>query len=258
MAHKAKKSFGQHFLHQPKIAERIASALIPALDSVSSILEVGPGKGILTQPLIAHMKPLYSIELDNHLIPHINATFGHFEHFELIHIDFLKFEPDSHNIAKPYALIGNFPYNISSQIIFWLIDHRDDCPIMVGMFQKELADRILSGPGSKTYGAISAILQRYYTGSRLFNLEPGAFTPPPKVRSTVLQLNRIDKNFEHNKTYASLVKQAFSQRRKKMRNTIGNLFPDDVVTSNDIFQERPEQLGVSDFEHLLNLYLEHK
>lgn len=250
---KARKSYGQHFLVQPGAAEEISDALTAFLD-VDMIVEIGPGMGALTKHLVSHPKPIVAVEADRDLIPLLNNNFGNHPNLKIIHADFLKFNVVEQYPDKRFALIGNFPYNISSQIIFSLIHYREFCPVLVGMFQKELADRLIAGPGSKTYGVISALVQLFYKGSRNFNLEPGAFNPPPKVRSTVITLTRREDTPEVDyKVYRQVVKMAFGQRRKKLRNTIGHLFDKELVNTHAYFQERPEQLGVDDYVALVSM-----
>lgn len=249
---KAKKSYGQHFLIQPGAAERIADCLEDY--TFDYVVEVGPGLGALTKHLVDIPKPIVAVEADKSVIPILYNNFGNHPNLDIVHADFLRYNVTENNPDQEFALIGNFPYNISSQIIFSLIGYRDKCPVMVGMFQKELADRVIAPPGSKTYGVISALAQLFFNGKRVFNLEPGAFNPPPKVKSTVIILERRTDSPEVDyKTYRRLVKMSFSQRRKKLRNTIGQFFSDDIVESNPYFQERPEQLGVDDFVTLVNL-----
>ena len=250
---KARKSYGQHFLVQEGAAEQIASYAENYRD-VDFIVEIGPGLGALTKFLVAYAKPILAIEADKDLIPILYNNFGNYPNLKLVHANFLKYDIREDRPDQNFILIGNFPYNISSQIIFSLIEYRNECPALIGMFQKELADRIIAPPGSKTYGAISAMLQLYYTGERMFNLEPGAFNPPPKVRSTVITLTRRSDSPEVDfKTYRRIIKMAFGQRRKKMRNSIGHLYEEQLAKTHPYFDERPEQLGVDDFVELVRL-----
>jgi 16S rRNA (adenine1518-N6/adenine1519-N6)-dimethyltransferase len=253
---KPRKSYGQHFLVRPEIAERIASYLEQYMD-VDLIVEVGPGTGALTQHLLHYPKPILAIEADKDLIPILFNNYGHHPNLRIMHGNYLKLDVGEEYPGKTFALIGNFPYNISSQIVFSLIEYLETCPVMIGMFQKELADRLIAPPGSKTYGAISALIQLYYKGTRMFNLEPGAFNPPPKVNSSVIILERRDDSPPVNlKKYRQIVKMSFGQRRKKMRNSIGHLFSPELVAQHPFFQERPEQLGVDDFVTLVGLMSE--
>lgn len=250
---RARKSYGQHFLVQPGAAEQIAN-YIHDYPEVDFVVEIGPGRGALTQYLVDIPKPLLAIEADRDLVPILENDFGHHTNLKIMHADFLKHNIRDDHPDESFALIGNFPYNISSQIIFSLIEYRNQCPVLIGMFQKELADRLIAPPGSKTYGAISAMLQLFYTGERKFNLEPEAFNPQPRVRSTVIALHRREDTPEVDfKVYRHVVKMAFGQRRKKMRNTIGHLYSEDIAKTNPYFDERPEQLGVDDFVNLVEL-----
>ena len=250
---KARKSYGQHFLIKPEVAETTAAYLNDYTD-IDYIVEVGPGMGALTRYLVQHPKPVLAIEADKNLIPFLYNNFNNHKNLKIVHADYLKYDVRTHYPDLSFALVGNFPYNISSQIVMSLVAYREACPVMIGMFQKELADRIIAPPGSKTYGAISALIQFYYSGHQKFNLEPGAFNPPPKVKSSVIALERRTTIPEVDfKVYKRLVKMAFGQRRKKIRNTIGKFFEAELVATNAYFQLRPEQLGVDDFVALVGL-----
>ncbi len=250
---KARKSYGQHFLIEPGAAERIADLLVDH-PNIEQIVEVGPGMGALTKHLLPHSKRLIAVEADKHLLPFLFNHYGQYPNLKIVHANFLKLELNEQCGDDEFIIIGNFPYNISSQIIFKLIEYRAQCPALIGMFQKELADRLIAEPGSKTYGVISALVQLFYTGERIFNLDPGAFNPPPKVKSTVIRLNRKEHFPKVDyKKYRTLVKLAFGQRRKKMRNTIGHMFSKETIKSHKFFQERPEQLSVEDFIELVQM-----
>lgn len=252
---KARKSYGQHFLIRPDIAERIAKLMLPYTD-IQQIVEVGPGTGALTQHLVSLDKPICAIEADKNLLPILYNNFGNHPLIELIHADYLRFDLLKHIPKGQFGIIGNFPYNISSQIVMSLIRYHQRCPVMIGMFQKELADRVIAPPGDKTYGAISALIQFYYIGKHEFTLGPGAFDPPPKVKSSVITLTRREAYPDvPYAVYRQLVKQAFNMRRKKLRNSIGSLFAEEVVESDPIFQSRPERLSVDDFVTLVNIYM---
>ena len=248
---KPKKSYGQHFLTRPEIADRIAACI--DLDT-DYILEVGPGQGILTEALLKQDKPLVAVEADKELVWKLQYKYVQDRRIRIIHADFLRFDPLKEKPSESFAILGNFPYNISSQIIFQLIRYRDHCPLLVGMFQKELADRLLAGPGNKVYGSITVLLQLFYSGRKVFNLEPGAFHPPPKVKSSVIYLKRKEEVPEVDYgNFRKIVKQAFGQRRKKMRNTIGHLFSKEIMEESHFFQQRPEELGVDEFVKLTNM-----
>jgi len=243
---KAKKSLGQHFLTQPKLAQRMADAII-SLPDVASILEVGPGKGILTQYLVKRPEDLYLVELDKDMLPILSTRFGDLT----IHYgDFLKLNIIDF-ISGPFHLVGNFPYNISSQILFRMLDHRSQIPQMVGMFQKEVAQRISSDHGSKKYGILSVLMQAYYEVDYLFSVGPSSFSPPPKVNSGVIRLVRRNVPLVppvYEKIFRRVVKMAFNQRRKMLRNSLKSILP--PVLDNPIWQLRPEQLSVQDFANL--------
>lgn len=253
---KAKKSFGQHFLTQESIAESLSDAIDTSDASV--IIEVGPGKGILTKYLLKHNLPLYAIELDRDLIPSLRQSFSHTS-LTLIQEDILRLNINELiGETTGFVMVGNFPYNISSQIVFLGLQHRHHMPYMAGMFQKEMADRIVSPPGSKTFGVISVLVQAYYTPALLFNVKPGSFAPPPKVNSSVISLTRYRSEIE-GVPYNALkrvVKISFSQRRKKIRNTLKGIIPEEVLKEEQVVDMRPEQLSVDQFimlaKHAMN------
>lgn len=226
---------------------------------VDLIVEVGPGMGALTRFLVDYSEPILAIEADKDLIPMLYTSFGSHPNLTIQHANYLKYNVLEDHPVDSFALIGNFPYNISSQIVMSLVAYKEHCPVLIGMFQKELADRVIAPPGSKTYGAISALIQLFYNGKHMFSLPPGAFNPPPKVKSSVIILERrTDTPDVSYKKYRQLVKAAFGQRRKKLRNSIGHLFPDEVVSKLKIFHERPEQLGVEAFVDLVKLREQHQ
>lgn len=247
----AKKSYGQHFLKHDSIATRIADALKQAT-AVGRVLEVGPGRGMLTRQLLAHTDyQTWAVEADPDMVAVLQTDFPQLAN-RLIFNDFLEFDPAPVFGAEQFCLIGNFPYNISTQILFWVLDHRTQVPEMVGMFQKEVADRVTSPPGSKEYGITSVLCQAFYKCEHLFNVEPGSFNPPPKVRSAVIRLTRKN-DFElgcDEQRFRRLVKAAFNQRRKMLRNTVKDFFPDHELMNDPFFQKRPEQLGWEEFVRL--------
>ncbi len=243
---KAKKSLGQHFLNQSTIAQKIAQALLP-LECVDQILEVGPGQGMLTQFLLDREEQLCTIELDRDMIPRLEARFDGL----VVHQgDFLKLDLPSFLPGK-FHLIGNFPYNISSQILFKMLDNKPQIPQMVGMFQREVAERIVSKHGSKRYGILSVLVQAFYDVEYLFSLGPSVFSPPPRVDSAVVRLRQKENPLVSEtceKPFRTLVKLAFGQRRKMLRNSLKSIAPD--LTHHPVGQLRPEQLSVSDFAKL--------
>ena len=246
---KAKKQFGQHFLVKERYANRLAS-LLADRDDFEQIIEVGPGQGVLTRGLLELGKPLIAIELDRDLIPILREKFPD---LHIIQGDFLK--EDLHAILndRQTALVGNYPYNISSQIVIKTVSFRHLIPLMVGMFQFELGQRICSDPGSKQYGAISVIAQAFYNLRLFSKIPPGAFSPPPKVHSAIVKMerNNIDLPCDLN-LFMRIVKSSFSQRRKMLRNSLKSIVPSNEVLQADFFSQRPEQLAVEDFIHLTN------
>lgn len=251
MSVRPKKHLGQHFLTDLNIAQNIAGALTGV--DYQDVLEVGPGMGVLTQYLLQTKHTIHAIEVDNESVDYLNTNFPKLEP-NLIFGDFLKC-----NLAKdfpsPLAIIGNFPYNISSQILFKTIENRKQIPEFVGMFQKEVAERICEPPGSKAYGILSVLTQSFYDTEYLFNVNRFVFDPPPKVASAVLRLRRkvtIDLNCDE-RLYFRVVKTAFQQRRKTLRNSLKTFSLSTNLKEDTIFGQRPEQLGVSDFVRITNL-----
>ena len=246
-----KKNLGQHFLTDLNIAQNIADALTGV--DYQNVLEVGPGMGVLTQYLLQTKHTIHAIEVDNESVNYLNTNFPKLEP-NLVFGDFLKC-----NLAKdfpsPLAIIGNFPYNISSQILFKTIENRNQIPEFVGMLQKEVAKRICEPPGSKAYGIIAVLTQSFYDTEYLFNVNRFVFDPPPKVASAVLRLRRketIDLNCDE-RLYFRVVKTAFQQRRKTLRNSLKTFSLPTNLKEDTIFGQRPEQLGVSDFVRITNL-----
>lgn len=244
---KAKKSFGQHFLTQEPIAERLADSLVTT--GCDAVVEVGPGKGILTRYLLKQKLPVVAVELDRDLIPFLTKEFKHTS-LTIVEGDILRVRFDE-ILPKgiDFVLTGNFPYNISSQIVFLGLQHRDHVPFMAGMFQREMAERICSPPGSKAFGVISVLVQAYYTPSVLFYVKPGSFSPPPKVQSAVISLTRYRTEVEGvpYQVLRQVVKMAFSQRRKKLRNTLMPLIHEDILREAGLADQRPEQISVEQF-----------
>jgi 16S rRNA (adenine1518-N6/adenine1519-N6)-dimethyltransferase len=244
---RAKKEMGQHFLIQESIAERLALSLIPG--NCEAIVEVGPGKGVLTRFLLRQPIPVFAVELDRDLIPALEKDFANTS-LTIIQGDILRVRLDE--LIGPeisFLLVGNFPYNISSQIVFLALQLRHQVPGLTGMFQREMAVRICSGPGSKNYGVISVITQAFYRAEILFYVKPGSFSPPPKVQSAVIQLTRYRTEVD-GLSYAlfrKVVKMAFGQRRKKLRNTVNTLIPESAMREMGVADLRPEQLAVEQF-----------
>jgi 16S rRNA (adenine1518-N6/adenine1519-N6)-dimethyltransferase len=251
---RAKKSYGQHFLNSERTAQRIADSLQQGGTAYQRLLEVGPGQGMLTKYLLQRSEELIVVEADRDMVLFLNKYFEELRG-NIVEANFLNTDLTALNQQQPFGLVGNFPYNISSQIIFKMLDNRTYIPELVGMFQKEVAERIVSGPGSKTYGVISVLVQAYYEGEYLFGVDRGKFTPPPKVQSAVIRLTRRaeqELGCDH-KLFRTVVKQAFSQRRKMLRNTMkGFLKGDPILQEEAIFNKRPEKLSVEEFVQLTN------
>lgn len=250
---KAKKSYGQHFLHNEQMAARIADSLTLAGTAYESVVEVGPGRGMLTQFLLDKPFKLLVVEADRDMVHYLGRHFPELKG-RIVSGDFLKAPLAELMQGKPFGLIGNFPYNISSQILFKMLENRLYIPEMVGMFQKEVAERIVAGPGSKTYGVISVLIQAYYEGEYLFTVSKGNFSPPPKVQSAVIRLLRKPQQELgcDEELFRRVVKQAFSQRRKMLRNTMKTFIKGDPLLDGAFFRQRPERLSLEDFVQLTN------
>ena len=249
---RAKKHLGQHFLKDLEIARDIAHSL--SLNNYSKVLEVGPGMGVLTQFLIPLDIETFVIEIDKESVSYLKKYYPELNN-HLIEGDFLKL-PLQEIFKEPIAIIGNFPYNISSQILFKAIDHKDLIPEIIGMFQKEVAERVASPPGSKKYGVISVLLQCYYEIEYLFTVDETVFNPPPKVKSAVIRLRRNDRDKLEcdEKKFVQLVKTAFGQRRKTLRNALKSLNLVDENTASQYLSLRAEQLSVEDFMNLTSCF----
>ena len=252
---KPKKFLGQHFLKDLKVAERIADTLDAYRDY--PIVEVGPGMGVLTDFLVnSHPNNLYLIELDRESVPYLHNRFPQLGN-KIVEGDFLQM--DLHQLLSTdskFCVIGNYPYNISSQILFKVLDYKDQVICCSGMFQKEVAERVAAKPGGKTYGIISVLLQAWYDIEYLFTVDETVFNPPPKVKSGVIRLtrNNREKLDCDEKFFKTVIKTAFQQRRKMLRSSLKPLIPKDSdLFALDIMTERPERLSVQDFEKLTNL-----
>lgn len=249
---RAKKNLGQHFLKDKTIAEKIVDSL--QAENVHKVLEIGPGMGVLTQYLLKKNQfETYVVEIDRESVEYLKVHFPEMND-RIISNDFLRMRLDT-LFNEPFAVIGNFPYNISSQIFFNILDYRDQIPEVVGMLQKEVAERLAAGPGSKTYGILSVFLQAYYDIQYLFTVHEDVFSPPPKVKSGVIRLtrNKTQKLNCDEKQFFSIVKMAFNQRRKTMRNSLKSMITSEELKANVIFDKRPEQLGVSEFEMITRM-----
>lgn len=240
---KAKKFLGQHFLTDEKIAERIVESLST---TTNHVLEIGPGMGVLTKYLIKKDElDFHVVEIDRESVAYLH---DHYPTLDVIEGDFLKYDLTS-LFQDTFCIIGNFPYNISSQILFKVFDNRDKVTEVVGMFQKEVAERVAAGPGSKTYGILSVLLSAFYNIEYLFTVHETVFNPPPKVKSAVIRLSRNDvKALEcDEELFIQVVKAGFNQRRKTLRNALRQLnVPLDRI-GEEILAKRAEQLSVAQF-----------
>ena len=241
-----KKSLGQHFLHDENVCRKIIDVL--RQKKFSNLLEVGPGGGALTRHLLAFPDiHLMAVELDREKIDYLLHTYPALAG-KIVHADFL-------NIAQPFeghfTVIGNFPYNISTQILFRMIDWKTDVECMIGMFQKEVAQRVVAPEGNKTYGILSILVQAFFDVEYLFEVQESSFTPPPQVKSAVIRLKprRELPDMKSEKAFFNLVKTAFNQRRKMLRNSVKSLFTPEIL-QEEIFNKRPEQLTIREFAAL--------
>ncbi|MDO5979222.1 16S rRNA (adenine(1518)-N(6)/adenine(1519)-N(6))-dimethyltransferase RsmA [Flavivirga spongiicola] len=249
---KAKKYLGQHFLNDESVAQKIADTL--TLKNYKNVLEIGPGMGVLTKYLLKKDITTYVIEIDTESVEYLQANYLNLAP-RIIEKDFLKYDLNSVFNQEPFAIIGNFPYNISTQIVFKTLEMRDQIPEFSGMFQKEVALRICSKEGSKVYGILSVLAQAYYDAEYLFTVPPDVFNPPPKVESGVLRLIR-KKDYTlpcDDALFFKVVKTAFQQRRKTLRNSLKTFNLSDNLKANVIFGKRPEQLAVQEFIELTQL-----
>nr|WP_320057630.1 16S rRNA (adenine(1518)-N(6)/adenine(1519)-N(6))-dimethyltransferase RsmA [uncultured Bacteroides sp.] len=249
---KPKKFLGQHFLKDLKVAQDIADTVdtFPELP----ILEVGPGMGVLTQFLVKKGRTVKVVEVDFESVAYLREAYPSLEE-HIIEDDFLKMNLLRTFDGNPFVLTGNYPYNISSQIFFKMLDNKDLIPCCTGMIQKEVAERIAAGPGSKTYGILSILIQAWYKVEYLFTVSEQVFNPPPKVKSAVIRMTRNEtKNLGCNeKLFKLVVKTTFNQRRKTLRNSIKPILgKESPLTQDLIFNKRPEQLSVKEFIELTN------
>ena len=249
---KPKKFLGQHFLKDLKVAQDIADTVdaCPELP----VLEVGPGMGVLTQYLLPKQRPLKVVELDYESVAYLREAFPQLED-NIIEDDFLKMNLTRLFDGKPFVLTGNYPYNISSQIFFKMLENKDLIPCCTGMIQKEVAERMAAGPGSKTYGILSVLMQAWYKVEYLFTVHEHVFNPQPKVKSAVIRMTRNDTTQLgcNEALFKQVVKTTFNQRRKTLRNSIKPILGKDCsLTQDALFDKRPEQLSVQQFIELTN------
>jgi len=250
---KPKKFLGQHFLKDLKVAQDIA-------DTVDSqpelpVLEVGPGMGVLTQFPVKKERTVKVVEVDYESVAYLREAFPSLED-HIIEDDFLKMNLNRTFDGNPFVLTGNYPYNISSQIFFKMLDNKELIPCCTGMIQKEVAERIAAGPGSKTYGILSVLIQAWYEVEYLFTVSEHVFNPPPKVKSAVIRMTRNQTRDLgcNEKLFKQVVKTTFNQRRKTLRNSIKPILgKESSILQDEIFNKRPEQLSVQQFVELTNM-----
>jgi|TARA_B110000902_G_scaffold119639_1_gene140289 16S rRNA (adenine1518-N6/adenine1519-N6)-dimethyltransferase len=252
MSVRAKKHLGQHFLTDKSICERIANQYTKS-NGCTKVLEIGPGMGALTEYLLEMDLDLWAMEIDYDSVPYIQEHFPKMKG-KVIEADFLKADLVELMGTEPFAVVGNFPYNISSQILFKCLEHRNQVPEIMGMFQKEVAERIAEPPGSKRYGILSVLLQAYYDIEYCFTVDENAFNPPPKVKSGVIRCIRNKRQSLpcDEKLFKTVIKMSFGQRRKTIRNSIKSLIKDKGLES-ELLALRPETLSVDQFVELTNL-----
>lgn len=249
---KPKKFLGQHFLKDLQVAKDIADTVDSCPDI--PILEVGPGMGVLTQYLLPKGRTVKVVELDFESVAYLHENFSQLGE-NIIEQDFLKMNLSELFDGKPFVLTGNYPYNISSQIFFKMLDYKDIIPCCTGMIQKEVAERIAAKPGNKTYGILSVLIQAWYHVEYLFTVHEHVFNPPPKVKSAVIRMTRNETKELgcDEKLFKQIVKTTFNQRRKTLRNSISTILDKtNPLSADPIFNKRPEQLSVNDFIDLTN------
>ncbi len=249
---KAKKNLGQHFLKDKEIAREVAATLdvVPQLP----VLEVGPGTGMLTQFLLEKERDLTVVEIDHESVDYLNEHYPQLRG-KILQQDFLRMDFTTY-FDSSFCVTGNYPYNISSQIFFKVLDNKERIPCCTGMIQKEVAERLVATPGNKTYGILSVLLQAWYDIEYLFTVDEHAFIPPPKVKSAVVRLTRNQRRRLacNEKLFKTVVKTGFNQRRKMLRNSIKSLLSDESPLPDDpLLTKRPEQLSIEQFEELTNL-----
>ena len=256
MQYTLKKSLGQHFLKDENMCKKITDVIQEALheNKLQHLLEVGPGAGAITKYLLQIPNINYKVvELDEEKVNYLETTYANIQS-KIIHQDFLEMNTP---FEENFMVAGNFPYNISSQIVFKTLEMRDQIPEFAGMFQKEVAERICEKKGSKTYGILSVLVQAFYEPEYLFTVSENVFNPPPKVKSGVMRMRRKE-NYRlpcNEKHFFTVVKTAFNQRRKTLRNSLKSLSIPDAVRDEKIFDLRPEQLSVEQFIEITKMIL---
>jgi len=253
---RAKKHLGQHFLTDENIAKRIVDSLLEVNEGLP-VIEVGPGTGVLTKYLILEKTNFVALDVDRDSIAYLKNQYPNIENRFLLE-DFLETDLRAIQPGK-FNVIGNFPYNISSQIMFRVLEYKKEVDVVVGMFQKEVAQRLAEKPGTKTYGILSVLLQAFYEIEYLFTVNENVFSPPPKVKSAVIRLrrNKVQKLDCNEELFVKVVKTTFNQRRKTIRNSIKPLLTIDDSELTPLFKQRPERLGVAEFVELTNFVAAH-
>jgi 16S rRNA (adenine1518-N6/adenine1519-N6)-dimethyltransferase len=253
---KAKKHLGQHFLTDENIAKKIVDGL--SYEGYHKVMEVGPGMGVLTKYLLEKDQNIYLAEIDKESIEYLKNNYSKVTEETFVG-DFLKQDFNFTN-GEQIAIIGNFPYNISSQILFKIVDHYELIPEMVGMFQKEVAERTAAVPRTKSYGILSVLIQAYYDTSYMFTVHENVFNPPPKVKSGVIRLTRNPKEglAGNEVLFKQIVKAGFNQRRKKLSNALKVLNIPEALKEHDFMDKRAEELSVSDFISFTQLWKENQ
>lgn len=251
----AKKYLGQHFLKDENVCITIANT-VDDFENVSKVVEVGPGMGAITKYLIDKKHPFSVIEVDGESITYLRENYPE---LDIVDFNFLKLDLATLNEGKEFSLIGNFPYFISAQILTKIFDNRDLVSDVVGMFQKEVVEKVMAKPGKKNYGIISVLLQAFYNMEYLFTVDEKSFDPPPNVKSGVIKMTRnsiVELPIEIG-TFKQLVKLGFNQRRKTLRNSLKSILPD-VIRDEEIFAKRPEQLEVHEFIEIGEMIEKHR
>lgn len=252
MSVKPKKHLGQHFLKDKNTSRKIAETYDSEIGG-NRVLEIGPGTGALTEFLLERNLDVWVMDIDTESIHYLRENFQKLKG-RIIEGDFLREDLQKYMGTEPFSVVGNFPYNISSQILFRCLDYRNQIPEIMGMFQKEVAQRVAEPPGSKQYGILSVLLQTYYDIKYCFTVDEHVFIPPPKVKSGVIRCVRNDRKHLpcDEKLYGQVVKATFNQRRKAIRNTV-KPFLSGVKVEHELLGKRPEQLSVEEFIELTQI-----
>jgi len=250
---KPKKQLGQHFLKDKNIARKTVDVFLEKFPA-GRVVEIGPGKGVLTGFLLQHAQiEVVAVELDKECIPYLNTHFAEFKNLRVMEADFLRVNPNHLFEGGEFSVVGNFPYNISTQIVFKVLEWKARVPVFCGMFQKEVAERICAPHGKKDYGILSVLAQTFYQTEYLFTVSEDVFQPPPKVKSAVMRMVRKEtvELAVPERFFFDVVKTAFNQRRKTLRNALRKFTPGDTdVSTIPFLDKRAEQLSVPDFWHL--------